>query len=248
MMHIPSLSIPYSNVGTMTTRIKDYVKDLLDAGAHPDWGNRFGDTAMHACAAEGDIDTFQLLLKYGGDINIKNRRGSTPFLKAIEGGKFQVVCQIIRLNCHVDSIWREFSYVDGQKVVTEEKDALYYLTHYNQRPMEESQIENAAIMVRMIIAAGYNARSAISDWITEDKWPHQMDTCLFSEPDKAWLMSYSECPLALKKLCRIVVRNAIGYPYVSRITENTDLPPGIKAYLMFNDFQLSEIPESDEQK
>ena len=35
-------------------------------------------TAMHVCAKNGKIDTLDVLIEEGADINIKNKHGETP--------------------------------------------------------------------------------------------------------------------------------------------------------------------------
>lgn len=56
----------------------DVVIALLNAGAVPEYTDRYGRTAVTVAARKGDIDIMNELMKHGGDINCCDHQGRTP--------------------------------------------------------------------------------------------------------------------------------------------------------------------------
>lgn len=58
------------------------VKNLLDAGADPNAANFDLRTALHVAASEGRVETAEILIKHGAEVNPVDRFGNTPLLDA----------------------------------------------------------------------------------------------------------------------------------------------------------------------
>ena len=177
---------------------EDYVKDLLDAGADPNWPNHEGGTAMHACAAHGFVTSLDTLLKHGGDIEVTDQFGNTPFLSAISCGKFDFACNLMAMNCNIHVRCSGSKYeqninrgaLDYIKMICDKSYTLH-------NDYTRTQVEGC---VRMLSEAGYDARRDLSEWIlVNDTWLTQSGK-KFSDDFMTWLHSYLDNPIGLKSI------------------------------------------------
>lgn len=83
----------------MTHCYVELAEELLCAGADPnvkdislhnDVTSTYR-TICHDVSESGSFDTLKTLLKYGADINLKDKTGNTPTHLAAKGGHFQIV-------------------------------------------------------------------------------------------------------------------------------------------------------------
>ena len=58
------------------------MRKALDQGADVHYQDEAGDTPLHYCALEGNIDTVRMLIEAGADVNAPNQPGSTPYMYA----------------------------------------------------------------------------------------------------------------------------------------------------------------------
>eukprot|EP00999_Lentomonas_sp_LEN2_P000865 NODE_1866_length_710_cov_80.025729_g1816_i0.p1 GENE.NODE_1866_length_710_cov_80.025729_g1816_i0~~NODE_1866_length_710_cov_80.025729_g1816_i0.p1 ORF type:complete len:203 (+),score=33.54 NODE_1866_length_710_cov_80.025729_g1816_i0:75-683(+) len=73
------------------------VKELLAAGANPNWKNPSNseDTAVHRAAFLGHTECVKVLLESKGDPNVPNKHGVTPLHKAAHRDQLEVVKLLI---------------------------------------------------------------------------------------------------------------------------------------------------------
>mmetsp|Transcript_93999 Transcript_93999/g.130517 ORF Transcript_93999/g.130517 Transcript_93999/m.130517 type:complete len:194 (-) Transcript_93999:59-640(-) len=64
----------------------DEVRELLDAGAAVFQANTHGFTGLHVAAANLQMDTVQLLLERGHDVNVMEANGLTPLDYCVDAG------------------------------------------------------------------------------------------------------------------------------------------------------------------
>src|SRR5260370_41939688 len=65
--------------GTPETRLLESVKIAIGLGADVNATNDAGQTAMHGAAGVGFDSIIQYLADHGASVNIKDKRGQTPF-------------------------------------------------------------------------------------------------------------------------------------------------------------------------
>lgn len=76
--HTPALEIA---AATMPTHM---VERMINLGARVTGVGKFGNTALHAAALNGKIDTIDLLLERGAHINARHSSGDYPFHRALD--------------------------------------------------------------------------------------------------------------------------------------------------------------------
>ena len=64
------------------------VRFLLDLGADPKTVDADGNTALHGAAIWGSNDAVEMLVKAGASLDVKNKRGLTPW-RIAEGAVFE---------------------------------------------------------------------------------------------------------------------------------------------------------------
>ena len=76
-------------IGSVGTSIlKKQVKEDLENGANPNWFNKEGFSAMMQSVIVGDVEIFETLIKYGGDVDAQNPDGfSTVDFAKLYGDK-----------------------------------------------------------------------------------------------------------------------------------------------------------------
>lgn len=108
---------------------KTIVESLLKKKARVNDTENNGATALHsACELDVEIETVQLLLKYGSDINIKDREGLTP-LQLVEDNSVQEVLieRIAILKIENQFICNEnLEYIEADENLTELLDNCLY--------------------------------------------------------------------------------------------------------------------------
>jgi hypothetical protein len=75
-----------------TPKNPEFARWLMERGLDPNRRNWLGITLLHRCAAKGEIETAQVCLDFGGDINIvETDSSSTPLACAARAGKKEMV-------------------------------------------------------------------------------------------------------------------------------------------------------------
>jgi ankyrin repeat protein len=57
---------------------------LLDRGAHVDWRDTMGDSALHYAAERGNLDFIRFLIAHGATVDFPNKQGTTPIMVAAD--------------------------------------------------------------------------------------------------------------------------------------------------------------------
>jgi len=68
----------------------------LERGADVSIQDKDGDTVLHHLATKGNLHLLTLLLRHSHDIDIRNNRGETPLLCAIQAGNEEAVDQLLQ--------------------------------------------------------------------------------------------------------------------------------------------------------
>ncbi|GAA6023157.1 hypothetical protein JCM11491_003282 [Sporobolomyces phaffii] len=67
-----------------------------------DWANSKGMTPLHTAAMRGELESAQILIEHGADINAPDLQGSTPLHYALSYGKLSVVKMLVEHDCETD--------------------------------------------------------------------------------------------------------------------------------------------------
>jgi ankyrin repeat protein len=71
-------------------------KSLLERGADISIQNEDGDTVLHHLATKANLHLLALLLRHPHDIDVRNDKGETPLLCAVQAGKEEAVEQLLQ--------------------------------------------------------------------------------------------------------------------------------------------------------
>ena len=77
------------------------VEVLLNAAADVNILDSYGDTALHAAAADGHLAVCKILLASGAQATVTNSNGNTPFEYALNNGHHEV-CELLRTRMDSD--------------------------------------------------------------------------------------------------------------------------------------------------
>lgn len=73
------------------------IRALVEQGADPSFGTRFGETALHAAASRGHLEPLIYLANHGGNINARTSKGWTPLHHAARFGHTEAVRYLLRM-------------------------------------------------------------------------------------------------------------------------------------------------------
>ncbi len=95
---------------SFTPKTPEYARWLIDHGLDPNRRNWLGITALHRCAAKGDIEIAKVFLERGADINaVETDYSSTPLGWAARDGRTEMVEWLLRQganpNLPEDELW-----------------------------------------------------------------------------------------------------------------------------------------------
>jgi len=67
------------------------LEQALEAGAHPNATDSFGNTALHFATFAPSLEPMRLLLAAGAKVNLQNKRGETPLMSAVRNAQFDQI-------------------------------------------------------------------------------------------------------------------------------------------------------------
>eukprot|EP01090_Pellita_catalonica_P022344 TRINITY_DN864_c0_g1_i1.p1 TRINITY_DN864_c0_g1~~TRINITY_DN864_c0_g1_i1.p1 ORF type:complete len:293 (+),score=51.00 TRINITY_DN864_c0_g1_i1:126-881(+) len=110
----------------------DCAQTLLDNGADVNAvENIRGDTALHTAVSPEDfVEIAKLFVNAGADLNIKNRNGVTPLMKAAESGSFMCVEHLLKSKAEVDLCDENGNTALHHSVAQDEQDCVQLLLKY----------------------------------------------------------------------------------------------------------------------
>lgn len=73
------------------------IRALVERGADPSFGTRFGETALHAAASRGHLEPLIYLANHGGNVNARTSKGWAPLHHAARFGHTEAVRYLLRM-------------------------------------------------------------------------------------------------------------------------------------------------------
>lgn len=122
-------------------------KSLMERGADTSIQSEDGDTVLHHLATHGNLHLLTLLLRHPHDIDVRNDKGETPLLCAVQAGKEEAVEQLLQAGADPSA-----SSVSGPE--GEARRQLELNIHENNRIRLQSQGRAEESNIR----SGYNVR------------------------------------------------------------------------------------------
>jgi ankyrin repeat protein len=172
-----------------------HLAEHLIAG-HPDHINArggFDETPMHAAARAGHINILSLLLEHGVDVDVRNRNGETPLLKASWFGKREAGWYLIDRGADINAPdWRNFTpvfvafkgHVQSARMLLERGAVIDIRNQYGETPLHQALRWGEIELVRLFLEHGADPNLPNR----YDATPYGM-ALLFEHPEIAELLS-----------------------------------------------------------
>ena len=207
----------------------DLIFKALILGADPQYCDKQGSTALHACSGDRLVnskkfDVIKALLKYGAQPHVRNRRGESCLDRLLrlgirdEGDTDCVVALLSSMSptCHCDrtcdeltAMWRTFL---NPWLIT--PDSFRQLTEV------------------MFLSGAFPRSYAVDFYDAIRKWPQSDDNRLSGA--KEFLEHFLADGFTLKDLCRLKIREAIRPPLVVNVmSDDLILPNQLKDFILF---------------
>uniref|UniRef100_A0A182Q9K0 Ion transport domain-containing protein n=1 Tax=Anopheles farauti TaxID=69004 RepID=A0A182Q9K0_9DIPT len=98
-------SAPLCFINAVYARSRDIVRLLIARGAkHVNHRDEFCQTALHLCVESDEYEMARDLVRFGAQINAKNRSGMTPLHLAVQRGNVRLVQLLLDSKCSVDEL------------------------------------------------------------------------------------------------------------------------------------------------
>lgn len=212
----------------MGTDSPEIVQSLLKYDINVDelCGDR-GEASIHLACVIGSLESVQMLLQSGSNINVRTFYEETPLWLAAWKGHVDVCRLLLKKNCalNVPS--------NGCRVYA-----------WDYMPVEIAMGLGHFEIMRMIFRAGCSLTNKLyfnGDYeeqpgpLEEYPWlrlrPEPLEYLRGNKAELAWLKRFVSNPSSLKHACRLVVRRRLGYNLDKTFVEQLHIPRHLMAYL-----------------
>lgn len=157
--------------------IKNIVIALFSGGAHLDFRNRDGFTAIHSAAMFGNLKAVEILLDLGASPNYKDRLNLTPLFWAVSNNVDSKICEMLLHDHSIlclsdDQGWTEAHYACKHRNEQTLEHLLYYGADMNIKnnsgntPLHVAALYGGEDCVRMLLFRG--AEKSILNFANQD--------------------------------------------------------------------------------
>lgn len=220
----------------------EVLETLLDNDEDPDECGYFGMTPLMLAAFESQVNSVDVLLRKGADVNAKARMGGTALQKSLmrifrsnEVSRHEIVVRLLRANANVNYRITKGGYFTA-------------CTNGKNCPLSFAITAGYVSLVRMLLVAGSNvSHDEFREWMELNNIERFFDLHQLLDPIHVWKTETR----SMKHICRSVIRNSISSDErrtMNVAIESLPIATTLKRYLNFEEFdhvipERADVPE-----